>query len=297
MKRLLKTSALFFILITLLCLTSTNTRAEQIGDTVTVKMFVTGQSDMVSMAAKLEYDSNVFDVMEANVLYGTASCNTSNAGEIMWASIFDANTGMDFSEKTEVMTATFIVKQECSSIDNLITYTVIEAYDSNLQNVSPGCVTAEFDGVSSGEPQVFSEEESKSTEVSSKFVVSKYEPAESRASSEKNHSKESEVKSKREESSKKETDTVSEKENSSENIIPEADSAGSLLSDNYASEEKATLDTPTDKNSNPSTQKKNDANNTYLLALAAGFAVIVVLAAALIVIKKHTVNKNASHMR
>lgn len=278
-------------------MTSINTSAEKIGDTVTVKMFVTGQSDMVSMSAKLEYDSNVFDVIEANVLYGTASCNTSNTGEIMWASIFDANTGMDFSEKTEVMTATFIVKQECSSIDNLITYTVIEAYNSDLQNVSPECVTAEFDGVNSGEPQVSSEEESKSTATSSKFIVSKYEPSESRASSEKSSPQESEVKSKKEESSKKETDTASEKENSSKNIISEADSSGSLLSDNYASEEKATGDTPTDKNINPSSKNENAANNMYLLALAAGISVIVVLAAALIVIKKHSVNKNAGHMR
>lgn len=278
-------------------MTSVNTSAENIGVTVTVKMFVTGQNDMVSMAAKLEYDSNVFDVIEADVLYGTSSCNTSNTGEIMWASIFDANTGMDFSEKTEVMTATFIVKQECSSIDNLITYTVIEAYDSNLQNVSPECVTAEFDGLNSGEPQVSSEEESKSTEATSKFIVSKYEPSESRKSSEKNSTQESEVKSKREESSKKETDTASEKENSSKNSIAESDFSGTLLSDNYASEEKATVDAPADKNSNPSSQKENAGNNTYLLALAAGIAVIVVLAAALIVIKKHSVNKNAGHMR
>lgn len=279
-------------MVTMISAVPSAAQSASVGDTVVVRTYVSNQDNMATISAVLSYDENYLDFLSADVIYGTSSCNTEIKGEVRWATVLSFLGGEDFTEKTEVATVTMIAKSNITNVEELISNTVLEAYDGDLVQVDYSSVTAEA--------EVYSDDSSANQDTSSKteFVISRYEDV-SREDSEsvtfssaksEAESESSEVSSKDSDTSDSDTDSTSALE--SEQIEDMSSTAGQskIFADSSAVQ---TEEMP----ASPDSPDRTVSGSIYLISIIAGAVVLIIIAAVLIFIKGRAVNKNASHMR
>lgn len=279
-------------MVTMISAVPSAAQSASVGDTVVVRTFVSNQDNMATISAVLSYDENYLDFLSADVKYGTSSCNTEVKGEVRWATVLSFLGGEDLTEKTEVATVTLIAKSDIANVEELISNTVLEAYDGNLTQVDYSCITVEA--------EVYSDDSNANEDTSSKteFVISRYEDVSredtesvtlSSAKSEA-ESESSEVSSKDSDSSDSDTDSKS---------VPESERSEDTSS--TASQSKILVDSSSvqteDMPASPDIPDGTVSGSIYLISIIAGAVVLIIIAAVLMLIKGRSVNKNASHMR
>lgn len=261
-----------------------------LGDTIVMRLYVTGIPNMASMSTRVEYSADKLDLLSYEVPYGSSSCNDTKDGEFVWATIFDSSSGLDFTEKSEVLTLTFIAKQEIDDVAPLISNTTTEAYNSSLLPIDFSAITAEAE-VHSENAAIES-----SAPPEQKFVISVYEgvgrtendsnPEGSAASiTEQATDTEKEQPSTEQAQSSTDTDIVSKLEQG-------VTSNGVVISyneDDFTSVPPIKLDSANDSSG-------TEYAKLYRNAMIVGIVILIILAALLVVIlKSHETNKNANH--
>lgn len=266
------------------------------GDTVAVSTYVSNQTGVASLSSSLKYDAEYLNLISAEVIYGSYSCNTGVSGEVKWATVFDVVTGMDFSEKTEVMTAVFEVKSDFDDINSLISNTVIDGYGVNLESIDYSGVEI---GVKITENNVADQpEDSQPDVVQSKpaLVISRYEASNNVApvssSGEKSSLESSDISSG---STSAEKSSRNEEESGAQSGAENSSAAASEMFSHLVIKNSEFENTPAE----PLKEEFDKTENArlYMLAFVIGGAALVIIGLVLTVIKSKQTNKNAAHMR
>lgn len=129
MKKLFKGISLFVMLAVMITAASVTAFASsaKTGDSVEVTVSIEGEDSMGSATIQINYDKNKFDLLSDETLEGTGLSNTTEAGVILWADMFDTE-GANYSSKTDVYKAILIAKQDISDVESLISFTATDAY-------------------------------------------------------------------------------------------------------------------------------------------------------------------------
>ncbi len=171
MNRVLKIiiSIVCAVILTVCTFVSAEATSAQLGETVVLRVNVNGESRMTSILATVSFDSSSFDFLSYDAPYGTSFCNDSVDGEVTWATLFDTTDGTDFTNETNIMSLTFIAKQDLNDVESLLSCSITEAYDADLKTVDPSKITVQ--AAVYGDEVLLDESTSSKTE----FVISKYE--------------------------------------------------------------------------------------------------------------------------
>lgn len=296
---------LILFCLTLIPVSLTNAAAQSagVGNTVYIKVYVSGVGNMGSLYSKITYDSECFDLLTYDVPIGTSFCNDTVAGEFVWAVMFDNFGTTDFTYKTNVLTITLIAKTNIDDTDALISNTVSEAYDAELKPVDFSNITTET--VVEGEAVSEENTSSKTT-----FVISKYERDENAYLS-----KPESIPA--DESSSAAESTVSENKSGSENgssgspseaadsetvsEISERSSQQQIISSNQDDiSSQGNIDLSAESyTSAEASERGGDSSRTvtYIIGLIIGGAVIIVLAIIFTVLSRRNIDRNANHMK
>lgn len=271
--------------ILLMSIIPTSAQSAEVGDTVVIRTYISNHSNMASLTMQLNYDENAFDYLSSDGYNFLSTANTEVKGEVTWAAIFSMFGGKDFTEKTEVMSITLIAKSGVANVEELISNTIIEAYDGDLVQVNDLSVSVEA--------EVYSGDAGNTGNTSSKteFIVSRYDDVISNetASPAVSSSAESDVTESDSDNSINSDDT----ENKSEGISSLTESEGLELSE-YSS---LTDSRPIHTNDTAGTDINKQAGNAYFVSAAVGAGAVIIIAVILVIIKRRSVNSEASHMK
>lgn len=296
MKRILKRIITLFVCLILLSCSAVSVSAESasIGDIVTARVYISGQSDMTGISSTLIYDGDYLDPVTYDLPFSISSCNDLTEGEIIWVALFDAVNGLDFSEKTEVFTVTFIAKQDIDNVDGLISNNVSEAYNADFNEIDFSNITVETE---------VAKDDSNADNTSSKteFVISKYEGVgdissdEEVVSSERSNIERSNIE-------RNETDTSTDESIVSssdiESITETSENISSKSTVSYVSSEVADRSpVKLDTSSGFTSSEASETTSTYIVGLVIGVIVIIILAIIVVVLSGKATNAKATHMK
>lgn len=271
-------------------------QSAKVGDTVVVSTYISNQTGAASLSSSLKYDAEYLNLISAEVIYGSHSCNTGTSGEVKWATVFDVVTGMDFSEKTEVMTAVFEVKSDFDDINGLISNTVIDGYGVNLESIDYSNVG--IDVKVTENIDVTPSEDSQPDVVQSKpaLVISRYEASNNAApvssSGEKSSLESSDISSN---SAGAEQSGRIEKESSEQSSAENSSAADSKMSSHLVIKDSELKGTPAE----PLKEHFDKTENArlYIFGFVIGGAALVIIGLGLAMVKARHTNKDAAHMR
>lgn len=170
--RTLTVLLLTVIILSAMSCTAACAESAYMGDTVIVRVTVGGEPHMISLSATVAYDKEDFDLLSYDAPLGSSSCNDTVDGEFSWATIYDIESGLDFTAETDVLVLTMIAKRDISDIDGMFVCTVKEAYNVDFKEVDMSKVSI-YAAVYGDDEQDFNTTSSKT-----QFVISKYERAE-----------------------------------------------------------------------------------------------------------------------
>ncbi len=139
MKALISAAAMLIFAVTM-CVPVCADSAQS-GAAVSVTLYIEGVSDISAVQTTITYDAQYLEYDSYNSPYGTSVVNAENEGTIVWADIFDAVNGMDFTSSTAVFNVRFTAAEDITDVDSLIQMTVDEATDASLENIDVSCVT------------------------------------------------------------------------------------------------------------------------------------------------------------
>ena len=112
------------------------------GDTVALRLYISGVPDLASYSAYIKYDSSLLKFKEKEIPYGMVSFNFAQNGIISIAVICDEIEGMDFSDNTLVCTLTFDALTDIDDTQELFDCKITEAINMKYQTVDEKCFDA-----------------------------------------------------------------------------------------------------------------------------------------------------------
>ncbi len=137
------------IVVSLACVPACADSAKS-GSTVSVTIYVEGVPTASGANITIAYDADYLKYTSGsyNAPYGTSVVNDKDEGTIVWAVIFDAVTGLDFSESTAVFNVRFKATEDISDVESLIEMTVSEAItadeeDFDVSHITMKCVSSD----------------------------------------------------------------------------------------------------------------------------------------------------------
>lgn len=278
-------TAVIIAVILLMSIMPTSAQSAEVGDTVVIRTYISNHSNMASLTMRLNYDENAFDYLSSDGYNFLSTANTEVKGEVTWAAIFSMFGGKDFTEKTEVMSITLIAKSSVANVEELISNTIIEAYDGDLIQVNDLSVSVEAEVYSANADNVGD------TSSKTEFIVSRYDDVISNETDSLAVSSfaESDV-----------SESSSDNEISPNDTANKSERASSLAeSEKFELFEESSLTGSHLIHTNDTAESNTDKSvgTAYLVSAAIGAAAVIIIAVILVIVKRRSVNSRASHMK
>lgn len=141
----------------------------KMGDTVLVRVFVEGDTELITLRAFFTFDQEKFDYLSSDdCQVGITVVNDQVEGQFAWASIFDDSLSY-FSKETQIMEITFIAKKDVENIESEFSLDIKDAYDNNSEMIDLSHIKTSVVVVGEG----FSEESEAESKTS--FEIKEYE--------------------------------------------------------------------------------------------------------------------------
>lgn len=144
------TASLLFIIIYISGAPAACAQTAHSGAQVVARVYISGKSGVTSLNDTISYDSQLLELQSCNMSYSMSAVNDTEPGKLTFAVIFDAVSGADFTDKTEVFTATFAAKADINDLKGAVKNIVSEFIDADLKKIDSSYVTLELEVTGSG---------------------------------------------------------------------------------------------------------------------------------------------------
>lgn len=301
--RTLTVLLLTVIILSAMSCTAACAESADMGDTVVVRVTVGGEPHMISLSATVAYDKEDFDLLSYDAPLGSSSCNDTVDGEFSWATIYDIESGLDFTAETDVLVLTLIAKRDISDIDGMFVCTVKEAYNVDFKEVDMSKVSI-YAAVYGDNEQDFDLTSSKT-----QFVISKYERGEDSVADTDSRSEASEseiISSGLSSSELGENSNINENTSNSEHSQKDSEdieSSGTIVSKTQngiviSYDESEYREQPPIRFDTIDQADKSDRKiSAYMVGIVIGCIVIAAIAAVLIIFKDRLDGGNGQHYK